>query len=85
MASSSLPEVQSFGGQWSKSASLQQDNSNVDGGGSGGGGGNSGSITSAGILQAFFYLLLSVLRRLCFIMVYNNFCSRELFFPESNG
>lgn len=49
MASSSLPEVQSFGGQWSKSASLQLDNSNVD---SGGGGGNSGSITSAGILPS---------------------------------
>ncbi len=48
MASSSLPEVQPFGGQWSKSSSLQQDNSNVDGGG----GGNSSSIKSAGILPS---------------------------------
>ncbi len=49
MASSSLPQVQSFGGQWSTSSSLQPDNSNVDGGG---GGGNSSSITSAGILPS---------------------------------
>ncbi len=48
MASSSLPEVQSFGGQWSTSSSLQQDNSNDDGGG----GGNSSSIASAGILPS---------------------------------
>lgn len=36
-----------------------------------------------GSSQAFFHLLLTVLRRLCFIMVYSNFCSRELFFPEN--
>jgi hypothetical protein len=33
----------------------------------------------------FIYLLLSVLRRLCFIMVYINFCSPELFFLKRNG
>jgi hypothetical protein len=33
----------------------------------------------------FFYLLLSVLRRLCFIVVNINFCSRELFFLKRNG
>jgi hypothetical protein len=38
-----------------------------------------------GRCQGFFYLLLSVLRRLCFIVVYINFCSRELFFLKRNG